>query len=106
MMAYAIEAAGFEVRDCCGYLFGSGFPKSHNIGNGFGTALKPGNGINLRRPQSRYPEPTIAANALEMRERGALNIDKCRIKTENQWEQNCIATVLHLSRLRQSQHSD
>jgi len=27
----AIEDAGFEIRDCVYYLFGSGFPKSHNI---------------------------------------------------------------------------
>jgi DNA modification methylase len=30
-MACAIEDAGFEVRDCCSWNFGSGFPKSHNI---------------------------------------------------------------------------
>lgn len=29
----AIEDAGFEIRDCLGWLYGSGFPKSHNVGN-------------------------------------------------------------------------
>lgn len=29
--AMALEDAGFEVRDCVYHLFGSGFPKSHNI---------------------------------------------------------------------------
>jgi site-specific DNA-methyltransferase (adenine-specific) len=30
-MACAIEDAGFEIRDCIQWLYGSGFPKSHNI---------------------------------------------------------------------------
>jgi len=36
----AIEDAGWEIRDTLGWLFGSGFPKSHN-GPWGGTALKP-----------------------------------------------------------------
>jgi len=32
-IACAIEDAGFEIRDTIMYLFGSGFPKSMNIGN-------------------------------------------------------------------------
>ncbi len=28
----AIEDAGFEIRDCIQWIYGSGFPKSHNIG--------------------------------------------------------------------------
>jgi len=31
-MACAIEDAGFEVRDMIEWVYGSGFPKSHNIG--------------------------------------------------------------------------
>lgn len=30
-MACAIEDAGFEIRDMLGYLYGSGFPKSHDV---------------------------------------------------------------------------
>jgi DNA modification methylase len=39
----AIEDAGWEIRDCMIWLYGSGFPKSHNhFGfEGYGTALKP-----------------------------------------------------------------
>lgn len=39
----AIEDAGWEIRDVVMYLYGSGFPKSHNhFGfKGYGTALKP-----------------------------------------------------------------
>jgi DNA modification methylase len=31
-MAMAIDAAGFEVRDQLAWVYGSGFPKSHNVG--------------------------------------------------------------------------
>jgi DNA modification methylase len=39
----AIEDSGWEIRDCLMWLYGSGFPKSHNhFGlEGYGTALKP-----------------------------------------------------------------
>lgn len=30
-MAYAIDEAGFEIRDMVSWLYGSGFPKSHDI---------------------------------------------------------------------------
>jgi site-specific DNA-methyltransferase (adenine-specific) len=33
-MACAIEDAGFEIRDCLQWIYGSGFPKSFNIGKG------------------------------------------------------------------------
>lgn len=33
-MACAIEDAGFEMRDCLMWIYGSGFPKSHNVGLG------------------------------------------------------------------------
>lgn len=31
-MTVAIEDAGFQIRDCIAWMYGSGFPKSHNIG--------------------------------------------------------------------------
>jgi DNA modification methylase len=33
-MAVNIEDAGFEIRDMIGWIYGSGFPKSHNISKG------------------------------------------------------------------------
>jgi site-specific DNA-methyltransferase (adenine-specific) len=39
-MAVNIEDAGFEIRDMIAWVYGSGFPKSHN-GEWGGTALKP-----------------------------------------------------------------
>ena len=44
-IACAIEDAGFEIRDTIMWLYGSGFPKSMNIG----LALDKKNGIDNRR---------------------------------------------------------
>ena len=43
-IACAIEDAGFEIRDCIMYLYGSGFPKSLNIG----LAIDKKNGVDNR----------------------------------------------------------
>jgi DNA modification methylase len=37
-MACAIEDAGFEIRDQIGWLYGSGFPKSHDVSKGIDRA--------------------------------------------------------------------
>jgi len=75
--ATALEDAGFEIRDVITHHFGTGFPKSHNVGDGWGTALKPAteNWILVRKPLG---EKNIAANVLEW-ETGAINIDGTRI---------------------------
>jgi len=72
----AIEDAGWEIRDCLSWLYGSGFPKSHN-GEWGGTALKPGWEpiILARKPLAG----TVAANFAK-HGTGALNIGGCRIE--------------------------
>jgi len=80
-MAVRIEDAGFEIRDMIAWVYGSGFPKSHNLGGshqGWGTALKPAlEPITV----ARKPFPgTVAANVVE-HGTGALNIDSCRVTT-------------------------
>jgi site-specific DNA-methyltransferase (adenine-specific) len=77
-LAVAIEDAGFEIRDQIGWLYGSGFPKSHNIGNGWGTALKPAWEpiVMARKPF----KGTVAAN-VQAHGTGALNVDGCRVGT-------------------------
>ena len=74
-LTVAIEDAGWEVRDCVMWLYGSGFPKSHN-GPWGGTALKPAwePVIVARKPLSG----TVADNVLRYGT-GALNIDGCRV---------------------------
>jgi len=75
-LACAIEDAGWELRDCLSWLYGSGFPKSHNLPGGWGTALKPAwEPIYLAR---RPFKGTVAANVLE-HGCGALNVDGCRV---------------------------
>ncbi|HGA6477213.1 TPA: site-specific DNA-methyltransferase [Salmonella enterica subsp. enterica serovar Saintpaul] len=97
-MAVRIEDAGFEIRDQLMWLYGSGFPKSQNIGkamvklrgtdiypdvtgkestwDGMGTNLKPAHEpiVMARKPFKR----TVAKNVLAYGT-GALNIDLCRV---------------------------
>ena len=80
-LAVAIEDAGWEVRDCFSWLYGTGFPKSHNLDgawDGWGTALKPAWEpiIVARKPLVG----TVARNVAEFGT-GALNIDGTRIGT-------------------------
>lgn len=78
-MAVRIEDAGFEIRDMIAWVYGSGFPKSHN-GPWGGTALKP-----ALEPITMARKPlvgTVEANWLE-HGTGALNIDACRVETED-----------------------
>jgi DNA modification methylase len=77
-LAVAIEDAGFEMRDTLMWVYGSGFPKSHNGAWG-GTALKPAYEpiILARKPLIG----TVAANVLA-HGTGGLNIDRCRVGDE------------------------
>jgi len=74
-LACALEDAGFEIRDCLMWLYGQGFPKSKNIGGGYGTALKP-----AWEPIILARKPLVGTVARNCQERGtgALNIDGCR----------------------------
>lgn len=96
-MACAIEDAGFEIRDSLMWIYGTGFPKSHDVSKGidkdlpggaplspeaaqwegWGTALKPAFEpiVLARKPLS---EGTVAANVLKWGT-GAINIDGCRV---------------------------
>jgi DNA modification methylase len=77
-MTSGLEDAGFEIRDQLMWIFGSGFPKSLNLGNGIGTALKPAHEpiVMARKPLS---EKNNKENILKWGT-GGLNIDDCRIE--------------------------
>lgn len=77
-MAVRIEDAGFEIRDMIAWVYGSGFPKSHN-GPWGGTALKPAlEPITVaRKPLAGTVAANVAAHGT-----GGLNIDACRVQTE------------------------
>ena len=89
LMGLSIRLAGFEMRDSLAWLYGSGFPKSHNVGKstgderyaGHGTALKPAFEpiVLARKPLA---EKTVARNVLAYGT-GAINVDACRIPTED-----------------------
>jgi len=78
-MAVQIEEAGFEIRDMIAWVYGSGFPKSHNLAGewqGWGTALKPAlEPITVARKPFKS---TVAANVLE-HGTGAINVHGCRV---------------------------
>jgi hypothetical protein len=76
-MACAIEDAGFEIRDCLSWLYGSGFPKSLNLPGGLGTALKPSwePCVLARKPIKGTVVQNVYAHGT-----GALNVDACRIE--------------------------
>jgi site-specific DNA-methyltransferase (adenine-specific) len=86
-MAVAIEDAGFQIRDQIMWVYGSGFPKSLNVGKqdgcenweGWGTALKPAHEpiVLARKPLVG----TVAENVLRFGV-GGLNIDGCRVGDE------------------------
>ena len=101
-MAVNIEDAGFEIRDQIMWVYGSGFPKSHNISKaidkaagagreakqweGWGSALKPAHEpiVVARKPLIG----TIVENVLE-HGTGGLNIDDCRIEYDKEsYERN------------------
>jgi site-specific DNA-methyltransferase (adenine-specific) len=78
-LACAIEDAGWEIRDCVMWVYGSGFPKSHNLKGewqGWGTALKPAWEpiIVARKPLVG----TVAENVLT-HGTGGINVDGCRV---------------------------
>jgi DNA modification methylase len=86
----AIEDAGFDVRDQIMWVYGSGFPKSHNLKGawqGWGTALKP-----AHEPICVARKPfmgTVADNVLEHGV-GAINIDGCRVPVaDKSYVRNC-----------------
>ena len=82
-IAVAVEDTGFDIRDQIMWIYGQGFPKSHNIGKkvegyeGWGTALKPAHEpiVMARKPLS---EKSVAENVIKWGT-GGINIDESRI---------------------------
>ena len=102
-MVVNIEDAGFEIRDVISWVYGSGFPKSLNIGKaidkiqgnerkvltmyeGWGTALKPACEFFTlaRKPIS---ETNIAENVMKWGT-GGINIDESRVSGKLEGDPN------------------
>lgn len=77
----SIEDAGWEIRDCMMWLYGQGFPKSHNKFGfaGYGTALKP-----AWEPIILAMKPLDGTFAQNAEKWGVawINIDELRVKSE------------------------
>ncbi|WP_368865120.1 site-specific DNA-methyltransferase [Stenotrophomonas maltophilia] len=89
-MAVRIEDAGFEIRDMIAWVYGSGFPKSHN-GPWGGTALKPAlEPITVARKPLKG---TVEAN-WRQHGTGALNTEDCGVGAKfsegGRWPANLI----------------
>ena len=84
-MACAIEDAGFQIRDQIMWVYGSGFPKSHNLKDewaGWGTALKPAHEPIV---MARKPLDGSVANNVLTHGTGGIYIDGSRVKTVDEW---------------------
>ena len=111
LISLGLRAAGFQYRDTIMWLYSSGMPKSHNVGNaidkmkgakrevmspatpevaewgGYGTGLKPS-----WEPIVMFRKPfkgTVSKNVLKYGT-GALNIDACRVahSSEEDYEEH------------------
>jgi site-specific DNA-methyltransferase (adenine-specific) len=92
-MVCAIEDAGFEIRDCIMWVYGTGFPKSLNVGDGRGTALKPAVEpiVVARRPLVGTTAENVAQFGC-----GAINVDACRVPIDDAaYAKNCSADRGH-----------
>lgn len=85
-LACAIEDAGWDVRDCVMWVYGSGFPHSMDVGkklpdwDGWGTCLKPAwEPIIL----ARKPLDGTATSNVSRYGTGAMNIDSCRVPIDS-----------------------
>lgn len=79
-----LENAGWQVQDCLMYMYGSGFPKSHNLSGGYGTALKPAYEpiVLARAPRGKF----TYADLVRQFGAGGLNIDRCRIEAGKDYQ--------------------
>jgi len=112
-----IEDAGFEIRDCIAWVYGSGFPKSHDISkaigkaspemakqwNGWGTALKP-----AWEPIIVAMKPCEGTYVENARKHGVagLNIDGGRIGTSDKLERKLGKTTVSDSGWKSSKRSE
>ena len=78
-IALGVRLAGFEIRDQLMWIYGSGFPKSHNLKGeheGWGTALKPAHEPIV---MARKPLIGTVADNVQAHGTGAINVDGCRV---------------------------
>ena len=65
-LACAVEDAGFEIRDMLQWLYGSGFPKSHDVSKGIDKAAGVEREVIGRKADPRYNSPATATSGAPM----------------------------------------
>ena len=86
-MTVAIEDAGFEIRDCIAWMYGSGFPKSHNIGKAVdkiegNVRTVVGENLNKKGRKSDGKGSFVSDTLLGKGENAGVNVDK----GNSEWE--------------------
>lgn len=76
LVVLGLRLAGFEIRDQIAWVYAQGMPKSKNLGQGWGTTLKP-----AIEPivMARRPFAGAVSTHFEQTGLGGLNIDACRV---------------------------
>lgn len=87
----AIEDAGFDIRDCIMWVYGQGYPKSANVGNGWGTGLKPAHEP-ICVARKKLIGKTVTQN-MQMVGVGGLNIEACRIPIDAEIDASQLRTM-------------
>ena len=90
-MACAIEDAGFEIRDSLMWIYGTGFPKSHDVSKGIDKHFDAEREVLGQRTDGRYANPLAVSGRSagilgEVVEREAPNISKPVTPEAAQWE--------------------
>lgn len=80
-IACAIEDAGFEIRDCIMWLYGSGFPKSMNIGLAIDKKMGlPNRGHRIAVANRYHPDGTLEPNGENLPEY------ECKTELAKKWQ--------------------
>ncbi len=80
-MVTAIEMAGFQIRDCVTYLFGSGFPKSHNVGKSVDKLRG-----TVREVTGKIKAPGFAKKEVEMGKQNRSVYEFTKTEGQSEWE--------------------
>jgi len=85
-MVCAIEDAGFEIRDQLGWLYGSGFPKSHDVSKGIDKAAGAAREVVGRNPNHRSDSGVDYAGVYAGGNTGSASITAPATEAARQWQ--------------------
>jgi hypothetical protein len=82
----AIEDAGWEIRDCIMWVYGSGFPKSHNVGKAIDREAGAEREVVGNNPNHRAISGTLYEGVYQGGNTGAATITAPATDAAKQWE--------------------